>query len=259
LPLDGPLCLDLLFDHRPPYCNRRSDCPAPQSSARFHIMSTSLDLTPSGAARFIFPPSPQLISTPGKKIPPKERKVALLGSRAVGAPPTFLAGLPPLTARLECAREKLARRPIRRQPLCRVVLRPLACSPRPSPRLILRTQPTIESSFNKKIKLKGQDFSLEIHDTAGQVRPSSFRFPFQNRAPRQDEFSILQSKQAVGLHGWILVYSVTSRSSFEMISIIRDKILDYTGIDSVPLVVVGNKSDLDGQRCVPPSLCLGSP
>lgn len=66
----------------------------------------------------------------------------------------------------------------------------------------------------------------------------------------QDEFSILQSKQAVGLHGWILVYSVTSRSSFEMVSIIRDKVLNYTGIDSVPMVIVGNKSDLDAQRCV---------
>lgn len=64
----------------------------------------------------------------------------------------------------------------------------------------------------------------------------------------QDEFSILQSKQAVGLHGWILVYSVTSRSSFEMVSIIRDKVLNYTGIDSVPMVIVGNKSDLDAQR-----------
>ena len=33
-----------------------------------------------------------------------------------------------------------------------------------------------------------------------------------------------------------------------MIAIIRDKILNYTGVDSVPLVVVGNKSDLDAQR-----------
>lgn len=66
----------------------------------------------------------------------------------------------------------------------------------------------------------------------------------------QDEFSILGSKQAVGLHGWILVYSVTSRSSFDMCSIIRDKILQYMGVDSVPLVLVGNKIDLAGGRCV---------
>jgi hypothetical protein len=35
-----------------------------------------------------------------------------------------------------------------------------------------------------------------------------------------------------------------------MIATIRDKILDYRGIDSVPMVVVGNKTDLAGQRCV---------
>lgn len=37
-----------------------------------------------------------------------------------------------------------------------------------------------------------------------------------------------------------------------MISIIRDKVLDYTGADSVPIVLVGNKSDLpEAQRAVP--------
>jgi len=85
------------------------------------------------------------------------------------------------------------------------------------------------------VKIKGQEYQLDIHDTAGQ-----------------DEFSILGSKQAVGLHGWILVYSISSRQSFDMISIIRDKVLDYTGADSVPIVIVGNKSDLgDAQRAVP--------
>ena len=85
------------------------------------------------------------------------------------------------------------------------------------------------------VKIKGQEYQLDIHDTAGQ-----------------DEFSILGSKQAVGLHGWILVYSISSRQSFDMISIIRDKVLDFTGADSVPIVIVGNKSDLgDAQRAVP--------
>ena len=76
----------------------------------------------------------------------------------------------------------------------------------------LTSQPTIENTFSKVVKIKGQEYQLDIHDTAGQ-----------------DEFSILGSKQAVGLHGWILVYSISSRQSFDMISIIRDKVLDYTG------------------------------
>lgn len=35
-----------------------------------------------------------------------------------------------------------------------------------------------------------------------------------------------------------------------MVTIIRDKILDYMGLDSAPMVIVGNKSDLDSQRYV---------
>ena len=35
-----------------------------------------------------------------------------------------------------------------------------------------------------------------------------------------------------------------------MIRTIRDKVLNYTGMDSVPMVIVGNKSDLDAQRMV---------
>jgi small GTP-binding protein len=39
--------------------------------------------------------------------------------------------------------------------------------------------PTIESSFSKNMRVKGQDYSTEIVDTAGQVRyntpPSTFR------------------------------------------------------------------------------------
>lgn len=93
--------------------------------------------------------------------------------------------------------------------------------------------PTIENTFTKVVKSKGREFQLEIVDTAGQ-----------------DEFSILSSKHALGLHGWILVYSVTSRASFDMCPIIRDKILNFLGRDHVPMVLVGNKCDLAVQRQV---------
>ncbi|BFZ56175.1 GTP-binding protein [Savitreella phatthalungensis] len=93
--------------------------------------------------------------------------------------------------------------------------------------------PTIENTFSKVIKYKGQEFACEIIDTAGQ-----------------DEYSILNSKHSVGIHGYVLVYSVASKSSFDMCKIIRDKILDHTGTDWVPIVLVGNKSDLHLQRQV---------
>jgi Ras homolog enriched in brain len=60
----------------------------------------------------------------------------------------------------------------------------------------------------------------------------------------QDEYSILNSKHFIGIHGYMLVYSVSSLPSFEMVQVIRDKILNHLGTDWVPIVIVGNKSDL---------------
>ncbi|KXS18896.1 hypothetical protein M427DRAFT_95747 [Gonapodya prolifera JEL478] len=93
--------------------------------------------------------------------------------------------------------------------------------------------PTIENTFTKVLKLRGQEYAMEIIDTAGQ-----------------DEYSILNQKHSIGIHGYVLVYSITSRTSFEMVKIIREKILNYTGTDWVPTVVVGNKADLSVQRQV---------
>merc|ERR1711879_810265 len=51
----------------------------------------------------------------------------------------------------------------------------------------------------------------------------------------------------------MIVYSVGSKQSFEMVRIIRDKILNHMGAESVPLIIVGNKSDLrPEQRQVKP-------
>ncbi|KII94825.1 hypothetical protein PLICRDRAFT_169544 [Plicaturopsis crispa FD-325 SS-3] len=87
--------------------------------------------------------------------------------------------------------------------------------------------PTIEATFNKGVDYKGVEYDCDIIDTAGQ-----------------DEYSILNSKHAIGIHGYVLVYSVTSRNSFEMIQIVYDKILNYCGMNEIPCVIVGSKTDL---------------
>ncbi|WFD28242.1 GTP-binding protein [Malassezia nana] len=94
--------------------------------------------------------------------------------------------------------------------------------------------PTIENVFEKTVKYKGQEYNCDIVDTAGQ-----------------DEYSILNSKHAIGIHGYVLVYSIASRASFEMIQTVYDKILNYTGTSTIPCVLVGQKSDLHAQRQVP--------
>ncbi|KAI9850468.1 MAG: GTP-binding protein [Thelocarpon superellum] len=96
--------------------------------------------------------------------------------------------------------------------------------------------PTIENTFSRVIKFKSQDYATEIIDTAGQ-----------------DEYSILNSKHFIGIHGYVLVYSVASKQSFEMVRIIREKILNHLSAEWVPIVIVGNKSDLrPEQRQVSP-------
>lgn len=45
--------------------------------------------------------------------------------------------------------------------------------------------------------------------------------------PSQDEYSILNPKHFIGIHGYMIVYSVASRQSFEMVKVIQDKILNH--------------------------------
>ncbi|KAH6904431.1 P-loop containing nucleoside triphosphate hydrolase protein [Coprinopsis sp. MPI-PUGE-AT-0042] len=87
--------------------------------------------------------------------------------------------------------------------------------------------PTIESTFAKSVKYNGVEYDCHIIDTAGQ-----------------DEYSPINSQYAIGIHGYILVYSITSRNSFNMIQIVYDKIVDFSGLQSIPCVIVGQKSDL---------------
>jgi hypothetical protein len=60
----------------------------------------------------------------------------------------------------------------------------------------------------------------------------------------QDEYSPINSQYAIGIHGYILVYSIASRSSFDMIQIVYDKIIDFSGLSDIPCVIVGTKVDL---------------
>jgi len=94
--------------------------------------------------------------------------------------------------------------------------------------------PTIESTFSKSINSKGVEYDCDIIDTAGQ-----------------DEYTILNSKHVIGTHGFVLVYSVTSRKSFEMIRVIYDKIVNFSGMGSIPCVIVGAKTDLQQRQVAP--------
>ncbi|KAF9482427.1 hypothetical protein BDN70DRAFT_874960 [Pholiota conissans] len=88
--------------------------------------------------------------------------------------------------------------------------------------------PTIELEFSKVVNFRGTDFECQIIDTAGQ-----------------DEYTLINSKYVIGVHGYVLVYSVTSRNSFDMVQNVYNKILDFGGKPEVPCVIVGAKTDLE--------------
>ncbi|XP_014477274.1 PREDICTED: GTP-binding protein Rheb homolog [Dinoponera quadriceps] len=93
--------------------------------------------------------------------------------------------------------------------------------------------PTIENTFTKSTRVNSQDYELKLVDTAGQ-----------------DEYSIFPTQYSMDIHGYVLVYSITSAKSFEIVQIIYDKLLDITGKLHVPIVLVGNKTDLYVDRMI---------
>jgi len=50
--------------------------------------------------------------------------------------------------------------------------------------------------------------------------------------------------------GSLLVYSVTERDSFDLIRTYHEQILRVKDTESIPIVLVGNKSDLESDRTV---------
>ena len=50
--------------------------------------------------------------------------------------------------------------------------------------------------------------------------------------------------------GFMLVYAITSRSSFDEIASFREQILRVKDKDKVPMTLIGNKCDLETERQV---------
>lgn len=97
-----------------------------------------------------------------------------------------------------------------------------------------RYDPTTITIQRRTFRIEDASFNVDIVDTAGQ-----------------DEHSRLCREASVGVNGYVLVFSVASRVSFEKLRFINDTLLDAIGVDSVPRVLVGNKIDLVGAREVP--------
>jgi len=95
-------------------------------------------------------------------------------------------------------------------------------------------EPTIENTFSKKVTIKGTEYELLLVDTAGQ-----------------DEYTMFPTEYSVEVDGYVLVYSIDSPKSFEVCQIIHEKLVGLMGMENnIPIVLVGNKSDLHNDRSV---------
>ncbi|XP_062413024.1 GTP-binding protein Di-Ras1a [Sardina pilchardus] len=87
--------------------------------------------------------------------------------------------------------------------------------------------PTVEDTYTQVISCDKSVCTLQITDTTG-----SHQFPAMQR------LSISKG------HAFILVYSITSRQSLEELRPIYQQLLAIKGsVDSVPVMLVGNKAD----------------
>ncbi|BFZ09849.1 hypothetical protein BsWGS_12888 [Bradybaena similaris] len=93
--------------------------------------------------------------------------------------------------------------------------------------------PTIEDSYTKQCVIDDHVARLDILDTAGQ-----------------EEFSAMREQYMRSGEGFLLVYSVIDRSSFEEIYKFHKQILRVKDRDEFPMLLVANKSDLESQRLV---------
>uniref|UniRef100_K3WLJ4 Uncharacterized protein n=1 Tax=Globisporangium ultimum (strain ATCC 200006 / CBS 805.95 / DAOM BR144) TaxID=431595 RepID=K3WLJ4_GLOUD len=88
-------------------------------------------------------------------------------------------------------------------------------------RFVENYDPTIENTFHKTIRFRNAHFVTDIVDTAGM-----------------DEYANFSQAASVGVHGYVLVYSIGSRTSFDKLKLINEKLLNMLG-SKPPRVLVG--------------------
>ena len=93
--------------------------------------------------------------------------------------------------------------------------------------------PTIEDSYQKQCVIDDHVAKLDILDTAGQ-----------------EEFSAMREQYMRTGEGFLLVFSLTDRRTFEDASRFHREILRVKDRDEFPVMLVGNKADLQSHRVV---------
>ncbi|PWA33264.1 hypothetical protein CCH79_00013574 [Gambusia affinis] len=84
-----------------------------------------------------------------------------------------------------------------------------------------------QDSYRKQVVIDGETCLLDILDTAGQ-----------------EEYSAMRDQYMRTGEGFLCVFAINNTKSFEDVHLYREQINRVKDSDSVPMVLVGNKSDL---------------
>uniref|UniRef100_A0A8C2YVE7 Small monomeric GTPase n=1 Tax=Cyclopterus lumpus TaxID=8103 RepID=A0A8C2YVE7_CYCLU len=84
-----------------------------------------------------------------------------------------------------------------------------------------------------QVEVDGQQCMLEILDTAGT-----------------EQFTAMRDLYMKNGQGFALVYSITAQSTFNDLQDLREQILRVKDTEDVPMILVGNKCDLEDERVV---------
>ena len=93
--------------------------------------------------------------------------------------------------------------------------------------------PTIEDSYRKNVEVDGQQYLLEILDTAGT-----------------EQFTAMRDLYMKDGQGFVLAYSIIAQSTFSDLQDIHDQIVRVKDREDFPMVLCGNKCDLEEQRVI---------
>ena len=91
--------------------------------------------------------------------------------------------------------------------------------------------PTIEDFYRKEIEVDNHPSVLEILDTAGT-----------------EQFASMRDLYIKNGQGFLLIYSLLNHQTFTDLKPMRDQILRVKNSENVPMILVGNKSDMFDER-----------
>ena len=115
----------------------------------------------------------------------------------------------------------------------------------------------MEDSFLKQCVIDDEVALLDVLDTAGQedykyvfLRSNVFRIFNTKLITFEFVFSAMRVQCMRTGEGFLLVYSITSRDSFQEINAFHQQILRVKDQDNFPVIIVANKCDLEHARQV---------